>query len=867
MASLSVAAIVVSHAQADLLARSLAAISEQTHPIQQVVVVETAGDQTSIDLALSYGFSVIEPGPLRLGAAIQAGINSLSDTPGWIWVLHEDAVPEPDALKYLSQAAEISPSVAIIGPKLLELDNSIQIQQLGLTITPTGRPFLLVQREYDQGQHDRAGDTMAVSTAGMLVSLGVWQQLGGLDDTTPVLAQDLEFCAKARVAGYRVIVEANARVHHAGLSMQGKRPRSWLSGSFSQGISRAHLHFATLYLPTFLVFAIYLTLPLMVLLSIPGNLLQKRPGRSVAQFSGWIWAWFSVPTRLAARKRFRSLGSLKPLKALIASRSQRSKRRRGKYEVEPEASPENLRPGIFRSNSAWFVLLPLIASIQLFPTGAITANGILPLGANLEKLLPFIASNSIPVLDSIALPTDPFSWWLLLAALISPAEPSLGFAALVFAALSMAFFGAWQLGKLFISKPWVITLVALGYSLSPQLLTLKSNLAVVELLAASLIPWALFFLIRTLGAFNSARAWRWTGLLGLTLALLAAASPMAFALLGVTVLIAALLQPKRGLILLWSYLPAVAVLYPLGRFALEAQNWTVLTQSSAIAFGPTEPFGLVNLVVLGVLVLASLPAWFVSDAKVNFGFFGFAIAALSLSAIQPIASGAPLTLAAALALLMLAGLALERVRKRTISTLVGISVTAGVLYSGFFFGLVNQVNPEFKSSRVMPALVVAASDQDPNLRTLVLEVGEPLTASYVWGSGQKLEMSSSLLESYPANSDVQIALAKIAANLVAGNQDKLVPLLSETRVDFVLLATPNPEVEVGISSLDILQPAGATDYGVLWRVESENQSARPASKNDPLRPWQFGVIAAFALLALPTRASILGRRRKTGVTK
>ncbi len=76
MGSLSVAAIVVSHAQADLLARSLAAISEQTHRLQQVVVVETAGDQASIDLALSFGFSVIEPGPLKLGAAIQAGINS-----------------------------------------------------------------------------------------------------------------------------------------------------------------------------------------------------------------------------------------------------------------------------------------------------------------------------------------------------------------------------------------------------------------------------------------------------------------------------------------------------------------------------------------------------------------------------------------------------------------------------------------------------------------------------------------------------------------------------------------------------------------------------------------------------------------------
>lgn len=867
MASLSVAAIVVSHAQADLLARSLAAISEQTHPLQQVVVVETASDQASIDLALSYGFSVIEPGPLRLGAAIQAGINSLSETPGWIWVLHDDAVPEPDALKYLSQAAEISPSVAVIGPKLLELDNSIQIQQLGLTITPTGRPFLLVQREYDQGQHDRAGDTMAVSTAGMLVSLGVWQQLGGLDDSSPVLAQDLEFCAKARVAGYRVVVEANSRVHHAGLSMQGKRPRNWLSGSFSQAISRAHLHFATLYLPALLVFAIYLMLPVMVLLSIPGNLWKKRPGRSIAQFSGWIWAWLSIPTRLAARKRFRSLGSLKPLKALIATSAQRTQRRKGKFEVEPEASPDSLRPGIFRSNSAWFVLLPLIASIQLFPNGAITANGILPLGASLEKLLPFVASNFIPVLDSVALPTDSFNWWLLLAALLSPADPSIGFAALVFAAVSLAFFGAWQLGKLFISKPWIVTLMALGYSLSPQLLTLKSNLMVVELLTASMIPWALLFLVRAITSFNSARAWRWVGLLGLSLGLLVASSPLTFGLMAVTVLIASIAKPNRGLILIWSLLPALAVMYPFVKFAVETQNWTLLTQSSAYASTPSEAFGLINLVVLGVLVLLSLPAWFVADAKMNFGFFGFAIAALSLSAIQPLSSSAGLTLAAILSLLLLSGLAIERIRQRAVFGAIGTLATAAILYSGFAFGLLNQVNPEWKSSRVMPALVVAASDQDPGLRTLVLKVGDPLEASYVWGSGQKLEMSSALLASFPAQSEIQVSLAEIAANLVAGNQDKLLPLLEATRVDFVLLATPNPEVEVGISSLDILQPAGATDYGVLWRVDSNNQSTLPAVTNDPVRPWQFGIVAAFALLALPTRAAILGSRRKTGAAK
>ncbi len=865
MGSLSVAAIVVSHAQADLLARSLAALSEQTHPIQQVVVVETAGDQTSIDLALSFGFSVIEPGPLKLGAAIQAGINSLSETPGWIWVLHEDAIPEPDALKYLSQAAEISPSVAIIGPKLLELDNSIQIQQLGLTVTPTGRPFLLVQREYDQGQHDRAGDTLAVSTAGMLVSLGVWQQLGGLDDSTPVLAQDLEFCAKARVAGYRVVVEANSRVHHAGLSMQGKRPKSWLSGSFSQAISRAHLHFATLYLPAAVVFLTYLLLPLMVLLAIPQNLLQKRPGRTIAQFSGWIWAWFSFPTRFAARKRFRELGSIKPLKTLIATRAQRAQRRKAKFEVEPEQSFDSQRPGIFRSNSAWFALLPLIVSIQLFPQGAITANGLLPLGSNLNSLLPFVAANSLPMLDSVALPTDPFNWWLLLAALIWPSDPSVGFAALVFLATSIAFFGAWQLGKLFINKPWVITVIALGYSLSPQLLTLKSGIAVVELTASALIPWALFFLVRAIQAFNSARSWRWVGLLGLSLGLLAASSSLLFSLLAVTVVIAAISHPKRGLILIWAPLPGLAVLYPLFRYAFETQNWLAIASVSAHAHPPIEVLDLLNLVVLGVLILIALPSWFLAGAKVTISFFGFAIASLCLSAIQPHSSSAPLVLAALLALLLLSGLSLESVRPKFAKALIAATSVAAVLYSGYSFGFTNQIDPSWKSSRVVPALVVAASEQDPNLRTLVLEVDDLVRATYLWGSGQKLEMSSALLASNPPESELQEPLAEIAANLIAGNQDKLVPLLTKTRIDFVLLRTPNPEIEVGISSLDILQPAGATSYGVLWRVASDNKAASPIVESDPVRPWQFGIVAAFALLALPTRAAILGRRRKSAV--
>jgi hypothetical protein len=335
--------------------------------------------------------------------------------------------------------------------------------------------------------------------------------------------------------------------------------------------------------------------------------------------------------------------------------------------------------------------------------------------------------------------------------------------------------------------------------------------------------------------------------------------------MAVTVLIAAIAYPKRGLILIWALLPAAAVLYPLVRFAIETQNWLALANVSQHAAGPAQVLDLLNLVVIGVILLLALPSWFIAGAKVNFSFYGFAIAALCLSAIQPTSSSVPVILAAMLALLVLAGLSLESVRPKPAKALFAITALTAVLYSGFSYGFLNQVDPAWKSSRVMPALVVAASEQDPNLRTLVLEVGDPLTATYVWGSGQKLEMSSALLAHNSQQSPLSESLAEIAANLIAGNQDKLVPLLTKTRVDFVLLKTPNPEIEVGISSLDILQPAGATDYGVLWRVASDNTAVAPSVESDPLRPWLFGIVAAFALLALPTRASILGRRRRSAV--
>jgi hypothetical protein len=95
--------------------------------------------------------------------------------------------------------------------------------------------------------------------------------------------------------------------------------------------------------------------------------------------------------------------------------------------------------------------------------------------------------------------------------------------------------------------------------------------------------------------------------------------------------------------------------------------------------------------------------------------------------------------------------------------------------------------------------------------------------------------------------------------------------VSQTGVDFVLLdnsqtALSKP-IELSIGAMPKFQSAGVTDFGALWRVEgaSSEVSVKPDHR---LRDVQLWAIALFALLAIPTPASIRGyRRAKAGELK
>lgn len=67
--------------------------------------------------------------------------------------------------------------------------------------------------------HERA----AVTAACMLIRREVWEALSGFDETAfPVAFNDVDFCLRARRAGWRVALEPRAvLIHHEGASRRG----------------------------------------------------------------------------------------------------------------------------------------------------------------------------------------------------------------------------------------------------------------------------------------------------------------------------------------------------------------------------------------------------------------------------------------------------------------------------------------------------------------------------------------------------------------------------------------------------------------------------------------------------------------------
>jgi len=344
-----VTAVLVAHDGARWLPEALSGLLGQERPVQDVIAADTgSADESSrllteslgqdrvLHMARRTGFGTAVDEAERTAAVL--GPDELSylrrpsgwdpvnrvwrdeayDMPElpygepvhWLWLLHDDCAPEPDALAHLLRLVDSDPSVSIAGPKLRSWYDRRQLLEAGVSIANSGRRWTGVERrEHDQGQHDQVRPVLAVSSAGMLVRRDVFRELGGFDRRLPLMRDDVDLCWRAQSAGHRVLVAPDAVMRHAEAASRERRPvdcvgRSSRHGASPHRVDKAGAVYTLLAnVPSGKLPWVLLRLVLGTLLRTLGYLVGKVPGQALDEVTGLSGTLLRPGRLLAARRR------------------------------------------------------------------------------------------------------------------------------------------------------------------------------------------------------------------------------------------------------------------------------------------------------------------------------------------------------------------------------------------------------------------------------------------------------------------------------------------------------------------------------------------------------------------------------------
>jgi GT2 family glycosyltransferase len=304
-----VTAVVVAHNGTHWLNELIAGLRAQRRRPDRIVAVDTGSRDGSRELlADTFGHSVVldAPASTGFGAAVAQAVRALPPAQAgeWLWLLHDDCAPAPEALGALLRLATEVPSAAVLGPKLREWPNGRRLIEFGVTIAGSGnRETGLEFGEYDQGQHDTVRDVLAVSTAGMLVRRDVFERLGGFDQRFGLYRDDVDLGWRVVRSGHRVLVCPEALVFHAEASFRGMRRTPAVTGRPRRVDRRNAMHTLLLNSALWLVPFIALRLALGSMLRVLGLLLAKWPDAAYDEFMAAVGVFSRPDLILVGRRR------------------------------------------------------------------------------------------------------------------------------------------------------------------------------------------------------------------------------------------------------------------------------------------------------------------------------------------------------------------------------------------------------------------------------------------------------------------------------------------------------------------------------------------------------------------------------------
>lgn len=176
----------------------------------------------------------------------------------YVLVLNDDTYVKDDSFSKLVVFMDDNPEIGICGPKLLNIDGSIQRQGSILS----ARKWL----------SKNPTEVSLIIGACMLIRRSVLDRIGFFDENIFFYNDDLDLCKRARSAGFKVVYSPIAEVYHyGGYSTKKSQDQAMLVEGFRGGLYYCRKHYGAF------VYSIYrISLLFLALIMIPLSIHKKE---------------------------------------------------------------------------------------------------------------------------------------------------------------------------------------------------------------------------------------------------------------------------------------------------------------------------------------------------------------------------------------------------------------------------------------------------------------------------------------------------------------------------------------------------------------------------------------------------------------
>lgn len=220
----SVAIVILNWNGQKFLQQFLPSVLASTYSNKRIIVADNASTDDSI-IFLQQNFPEVEILQHATNEGFAKGYNSALEkvNSDYYVLLNSDVEVEQDWIEPIITLMENDPTIGACQPKLLSYTHRREFEYAGGSggwLDTFGYPFsrgrIFDIVEEDNGQYDDAAPCFWASGAAMFVKSNLYQSIGGLDEYFFAHQEEIDFCWRLQLAGYKVYVQPASVVYHVG---------------------------------------------------------------------------------------------------------------------------------------------------------------------------------------------------------------------------------------------------------------------------------------------------------------------------------------------------------------------------------------------------------------------------------------------------------------------------------------------------------------------------------------------------------------------------------------------------------------------------------------------------------------------------